>query len=157
MPGNKPPSATPKSALTVTKDAKFDTNPRHIVSMPQTAVSNGSHIFGDIFFSTRFDGSSLKRLSALHLVTLACQNVPRDIRRVKHTQANRILMVIDVYILLETQNFRIADIRPVDEGTEEQEREDREDAKSNTVSPTKFSHIYWENNEMMHALRIHLQ
>jgi hypothetical protein len=59
MPGSKPPSATPKSALTVTKDAKFDTNPRHIVSIPQTVVSNGSHIFGDIFFSTRFDGSSL--------------------------------------------------------------------------------------------------
>jgi hypothetical protein len=47
-------------------------------------------------------------------------------------------MVIDMYILLETQNFRVADIRPVDEGTEEQEREDREDARSNTVSPTKF-------------------
>jgi hypothetical protein len=141
MPGNKPPSATPKSARTVTNDAKFDTNPRHMVSMPQTAVSNGSHIFGDIFFSTRFDGSSLNSMSALHLVTLACQNVPRDIRRVKHTQANRILMVIDVYILLETQNFRVADIRPVDEGTEEQERENREDAKSKYCQSNKVSHI----------------
>jgi hypothetical protein len=108
--------------------------------MPQTAVSNGSHIFGDIFLSTRFDGSSLNSMSALHLVTLACQNVPRNIRRVKHTQANRILMVIDVYILLETQNFRVADIRPVDERTEEQEREDGEDAKSKYCQSNKVSH-----------------
>jgi hypothetical protein len=65
IPGNKPPSATPKSALTVTNDAKLRTNPRHMVSMPHTVVSNGNHIFGDIFFNTRFDGSSLKMLSAL--------------------------------------------------------------------------------------------
>jgi hypothetical protein len=49
-------------------------------------------------------------------------------------------MVIDVYILLETQNFRVADIRPVDERTEEQEREDGEDAKSKYCQSNKVSH-----------------
>ena len=59
MPGNNPPSAQPSNARTVTNDAKLVTKPRHIVKIPHTAVKSGSQIFGDIFFSTRFDGSSL--------------------------------------------------------------------------------------------------
>lgn len=59
MPGSNPPSATPNNARTVTKDAKLLTNPRHIVKIPQTAVNSGNQILGDIFFRTRFDGSSL--------------------------------------------------------------------------------------------------
>jgi hypothetical protein len=65
---------------------------------------------------------------------LARNNVPCDVRRIKNTQPNRILMVIDVYILLETQDFRVADIRSVDERTQEQEREDWEDTKLHMLS-----------------------
>lgn len=59
MPGSSPPSATPSNARTVTNDAKLRTKPRHMVRTPQTAVKSGSQILGDIFFNTRFDGSSL--------------------------------------------------------------------------------------------------
>jgi hypothetical protein len=59
MPGSKPPSATPKRARTVTKDAKLRTKPRHMVKMPHTAVNSGSQILGDIFLSTKFEGNSL--------------------------------------------------------------------------------------------------
>ena len=59
MPGKSPPSATPSSARTETKEAKPVTKPKHIVNMPQTAVSAGSQIFGDTFFNTKLLGSSL--------------------------------------------------------------------------------------------------
>jgi hypothetical protein len=59
MPGSNPPSAIPNKALTATKPAKFCTNPRHIVMIPQIAVKNGSQSLGDAFFSTKLLGSSL--------------------------------------------------------------------------------------------------
>jgi hypothetical protein len=59
MPGSNPPSATPSNARTVTNDAKLVTNPKHMVKTPQTEVRRGSQTFGDIFLSTRLDGSSL--------------------------------------------------------------------------------------------------
>lgn len=62
MPGSSPPSATPRSALTATKDPKLPTKPRHMVNVPQVAVKNGSHIFGDMRFNTRLLGNSLKML-----------------------------------------------------------------------------------------------
>lgn len=59
MPGRRPPSAIPSKARTATKPAKFCTNPKHMVMMPQIAVKNGSQIFGDAFLSTRLLGNSL--------------------------------------------------------------------------------------------------
>lgn len=95
-----------------------------MVSMPQTAVSSGSQIFGDIFFNTRFDGNSLSLLSDTRIARVGVVYAPRNVRRIKNTQPNRILMVIDVDILLETQDLRIAHIRAIDERTQKEECED---------------------------------
>lgn len=45
--------------------------------------------------------------------------IPRNISRIKYTQTNRILMIIDIDIFLQAEDFRVADICAVDEGTEE--------------------------------------
>lgn len=126
MPGNRPPSATPRSARTDTNEAKPVTKPKHIVRIPQTAVSAGNQIFGDTFFRTKFDGSSLSTHQLLSVTSSQHPNIPRNIRGVEDTQPNRILMVVDVQIRLETQNFRVTDIRAVDERAQEQECEDRQ-------------------------------
>ena len=59
MPGKRPPSATPRRARTDTNEANPVTKPKHMVSIPQTAVRAGNQIFGDTFFRTKFDGNSL--------------------------------------------------------------------------------------------------
>ena len=125
IPGSRPPSATPSSARTVTNDAKFLTKPRHIVKTPHTAVNNGNQIFGDTFLSTRFDGSSLPMRQSITTTNVAAySNQPRNIRGVKHTKPNRILMISDIDILLQTQNLCITDICAVDERAEEEHSKD---------------------------------
>lgn len=69
IPGSKPPSATPRIALTATKDPKLRTNPRHMVMIPQTAVRVGSQILGEAFLMIRLLGTSLSRPSALFRAT----------------------------------------------------------------------------------------
>lgn len=100
MPGNNPPSAIPSNARTVTNDAKFRTNPRHMVRQPHTAVRRGSQILGDIFFSTRLEGSSLPLRQPLDKSRHLKHSIPRDIRRIKHAQPNRILMICDMDVFL---------------------------------------------------------
>jgi hypothetical protein len=63
MPGRSPPSATPNSARTATKEPNPLTKPRHMVRVPQRAVRSGSQMRGDIFFKTKLLGSSLNTLS----------------------------------------------------------------------------------------------
>lgn len=100
MPGKRPPSATPSSARTATKEAKPVTKPKHMVSMPQTAVRAGSQIFGDTFFRTRLEGSSLLRRQLLSLTSLRLPNIPGDICSIEYTQTDRILMVVHVQVRL---------------------------------------------------------
>jgi hypothetical protein len=78
------------------------------------------------------DGNSLLHQSASELASRQDKkdNEPRDIRGVKHTKPNRILMVIDANILLQPQNLRIAHIRAVDEGAQKQERQDGQQSAS---------------------------
>jgi hypothetical protein len=59
MPGNRPPSAMPNSALTAAKLPNERTNPKHMVMIPHATVNEGSQIRGDTFFRTRLLGSSL--------------------------------------------------------------------------------------------------
>lgn len=102
-----------------------------MVRRPQTAVKSGSQILGDIFFSTKFDGNSLSSCqlcTALNDQESVKEHLPRNIRRVEYAQSNRILVVIDVYVFLQTKNLCVSDIRPIDERTQKQQRENREDA-----------------------------
>jgi hypothetical protein len=133
IPGNSPPSATPSRARTATNDAKLRTKPKLIVRMPHTAVSNGSHMRGDIFLRTRLLGSSLGSQLRSRCMEQYGECSPRNVGCIEDTQSDCKLMVIDANVFLETEDARIADICAVDEGAEEQEGENGEDAVGGLV------------------------
>lgn len=60
MPGSRPPSARPRIVRTARKLAGLRTKPRHMVMVPQVAVSVGSQIFGVNLLMIKLDGSSLR-------------------------------------------------------------------------------------------------
>lgn len=124
MPGKRPPSATPSRARTDTNEANPVTKPKHMVRIPQTAVRAGSQIFGDTFFRTRFDGNSLLPHQLLSIMSSHLLSVPGDVCGIEDTQADSVLMIVDVQIRLKTQDLRIANIRAVDKRAQEQQRED---------------------------------
>jgi hypothetical protein len=133
IPGNSPPSATPSRARTATNDAKLRTNPKLIVRMPHTAVSNGSHMRGDIFLRTRLLGSSLDSQLRSRCMEQCGECSPCNVGCIEDTQSDCKLMVIDANVFLEAEDARIADICAVDEGAEEQEGENGEDAVGGLV------------------------
>jgi hypothetical protein len=55
---------------------------------------------------------------------------PCNVRRIEDTQPDRILVIIDANIFLESEDTRVANVGAVDEGAEEQQGEDGEDAGS---------------------------
>ena len=104
IPGRRPPSAIPSSARTAAKLPKLRTNPRHMVIMPQTAVSAGSHIFGEAFLMIRLLGTSLITTRVSDRAKGASSyNEPNDIEEVKNRQTNIILVIRDVEIIFKTE------------------------------------------------------
>lgn len=83
--------------------------------MPQTAAKDGSHTLGDAFFRTRLLGTSL-RASDIHSVRLDLMHFsPADIEEIEDRQAHIILVVINVDIRLEPNNFGVSDIGTIEE------------------------------------------
>jgi hypothetical protein len=101
--------------------------------MPHTAVSNGSHMRGDIFLRTRLLGSSLDSQLRSRCMKQYGGHSPRNVGCIEDTQPNCKLMVIDANVFLEAEDARIADVCAVDEGAEEQEGENWEDAVGGLV------------------------
>lgn len=123
IPGSNPPSATPNRARTAAKLAKLRTKPRHMVIMPQTAVSAGSHIFGDAFLMIRLLGTSLlaEQVSRQgHLVKLLQKHAPQDIEEIVDGQADVVLMICNFEVFFEAEDFCVTDVGPVEEREEEE-------------------------------------
>lgn len=67
-------------------------------------------------------------------------------------------MIVDVDVFLQPKNFGIAYIRPIDERTQEEERENGEDAIVKLVSKTFPKHTSNRNFEDFESIpNIHLQ
>lgn len=112
MPGKRPPSAIPSNARTATKLAKFCTNPKHMVIIPQTTVNNGNQIFGDAFLRMRLLGTSLYRVSFWYSRRMA-RNAPDNVCEIEHRQADIKLMICDIQIFFQTNNLSVPGICPI--------------------------------------------
>jgi hypothetical protein len=104
-----------------------------MVTIPHEIVSRGSHIFGETFFSTKLLGSSLTTACQQKQVTkLRSVDQPSDVGSVVGDQPTIILIIRDMYVILKTIHFCIPHVRSVEERTQEEQSQNREDSGMDT-------------------------